>query len=68
MATVALVFSRNSPFLQSWPASPPPDLEFMRRLQYKVNLVPILAKADCLTKVPYVPYYVYMQVSWFFYK
>lgn len=28
----------------------PLDLEFMRRLQYKVNLIPVLAKADCLTK------------------
>lgn len=28
----------------------PLDLEFLRRLQYKVNLVPVLAKADCLTK------------------
>ncbi len=25
------------------------DLEFMRRLQYKVNLIPVVAKADCLT-------------------
>ena len=25
------------------------DLEFLRRLQYKVNLIPIIAKADCLT-------------------
>lgn len=25
------------------------DLEFMRRLQFKVNLIPIIAKADCLT-------------------
>ena len=25
------------------------DLEFMRRLQYKVNLIPVIAKADCLT-------------------
>ena len=28
----------------------PLDLEFMRRLQYKVNLIPVLAKADCMTK------------------
>jgi len=28
----------------------PLDLEFLRRLQYKVNLIPVLAKADCLTK------------------
>ena len=28
----------------------PLDLEFMKRLQYKVNIVPVLAKADCLTK------------------
>jgi len=28
----------------------PLDLEFMRRLQFKVNLIPVLAKADCLTK------------------
>ena len=26
------------------------DLEFLRRLQYKVNLVPVIAKADCLTR------------------
>jgi len=26
------------------------DLEFLRRLQYKVNLVPVIAKADTLTK------------------
>ena len=25
------------------------DLEFLKRLQYKVNLIPIIAKADCLT-------------------
>ena len=28
----------------------PLDLEFMRRLQFKVNLIPVLANADCLTK------------------
>ena len=28
----------------------PLDLEFMKRLQYKVNLIPVLAKADCMTK------------------
>lgn len=28
----------------------PLDLEFMKRLQYKVNIVPVLAKADSLTK------------------
>jgi len=28
----------------------PLDLEFLKRLQYKVNLIPVLAKADCLTK------------------
>ena len=26
------------------------DLEFLKRLQYKVNLVPVIAKADTLTK------------------
>ncbi|TRY67590.1 hypothetical protein TCAL_03466 [Tigriopus californicus] len=26
------------------------DLEFLKRLQYKVNLIPVIAKADCLTK------------------
>ena len=26
------------------------DLEFFRRLQYKVNLIPVIAKADTLTK------------------
>ena len=25
------------------------DLEFLRRLQYKVNLIPVIAKADTLT-------------------
>eukprot|EP00095_Tigriopus_kingsejongensis_P000217 maker-scaffold55_size446313-snap-gene-0.18 protein:Tk00217 transcript:maker-scaffold55_size446313-snap-gene-0.18-mRNA-1 annotation:"Septin-4" len=25
------------------------DLEFLKRLQYKVNLIPVIAKADCLT-------------------
>lgn len=28
----------------------PLDLEFLKRLQFKVNLIPVLAKADCLTK------------------
>ena len=26
------------------------DLEFLKRLQYKVNLIPVIAKADTLTK------------------
>ena len=26
------------------------DLEFLKRLQYKVNLVPVIGKADTLTK------------------
>ena len=26
-------------------------IEFLKRLQYKVNLVPVIAKADSLTKV-----------------
>ena len=28
----------------------PTDLEFLKRLQYKVNLIPVIAKADTLTK------------------
>lgn len=27
------------------------DVEFLKRLQYRVNLVPVIAKADCLTMV-----------------
>ena len=28
----------------------PLDFEFLKRLQFKVNLIPVLAKADCLTQ------------------
>ena len=30
------------------------DLEFLKRLQYKVNLVPVIGKADTLTKTEVV--------------
>lgn len=32
------------------------DIEFMKRLQNKVNLIPVIAKADCLTKEELYPF------------
>ncbi len=39
----------NSPFLH-WLRLKPLDIEFMKQLHSKVNIVPVIAKADTLTK------------------
>lgn len=52
--TWKLILCLQKRFLKKNPCFPfrlkPLDIEFMKKLHSKVNIVPVIAKADCLTK------------------